>query len=180
MPSLCIRRRAASQGTCAGVCIRVSTYECVRLKLPFQARCVETPQSPMSHTSYRDPTIKREVCKGCGTLLVPGATAQVRVRAKRDTHVVVTCTTCNRLRRFLNRPGHHLHHSVEVVHTITSPAMFAPSDADTVAPAAVASEAGAALSEPKALNQQTQDVDDEAYAQEMRDAHTDREGDDVI
>lgn len=37
---------------------------------------------------------KRFICKGCGTLLVPGANCRVRIRSERGTVVVVTCLRC--------------------------------------------------------------------------------------
>lgn len=55
-----------------------------------------------------DPNIKRTTCKHCHALLVPGITAKVRIRRKRERHLVVTCLGCNTLRRYLCRPGHVL------------------------------------------------------------------------
>ena len=62
----------------------------------------------------------------------------MRVRPTRDTHVVVTCETCKRIRRFPNQPGYQLHQSASVVHTITSPALFAAAEAATAAAASAA------------------------------------------
>ncbi len=39
-------------------------------------------------------TYKRRICKSCNTLLVPGYNARVRIRARRETHTVVTCLCC--------------------------------------------------------------------------------------
>ena|ERR1700722_4823171 len=33
-----------------------------------------------ANPNFRDPTVKRTLCKGCSTVLVPGATAYVRVK----------------------------------------------------------------------------------------------------
>ena len=41
------------------------------------------------------PTIyKRQICKNCNTLMVPGYSCRVRVKPRRETHVVVTCLNC--------------------------------------------------------------------------------------
>ncbi|MCW4018879.1 MAG: ribonuclease P protein component 4 [Candidatus Bathyarchaeota archaeon] len=37
---------------------------------------------------------KRQICKKCNTLLVPGESSRVRVRPQREPHVVVTCLHC--------------------------------------------------------------------------------------
>ncbi|ADG13015.1 ribonuclease P protein component 4 [Methanocaldococcus infernus] len=42
---------------------------------------------------------KRRICKKCGTLLVYGKNARVRVKAKRYPHVVITCLECNHIYR---------------------------------------------------------------------------------
>lgn len=55
-----------------------------------------------------DPSIKRTTCKHCHALLVPGVTATVRVRRKREKHIVVTCVGCKTMRRYLCRAGHVL------------------------------------------------------------------------
>ncbi|CAH3173930.1 unnamed protein product [Porites evermanni] len=55
-----------------------------------------------------DPSIKRTTCKHCNALLVPGVTAKVRVRSKRERHVVITCVACRTVRRYLCRADHVL------------------------------------------------------------------------
>ncbi len=37
---------------------------------------------------------KRQTCKNCNALLVPGSSSRVRVKPKRATHIVVTCLGC--------------------------------------------------------------------------------------
>jgi ribonuclease P protein subunit RPR2 len=37
---------------------------------------------------------KRQVCKKCNVLLVQGDNCRVRVRQKRESHVVITCLSC--------------------------------------------------------------------------------------
>jgi ribonuclease P protein subunit RPR2 len=37
---------------------------------------------------------KRQTCKNCNALLVPGWSSRVRVKSKRATHIVVTCLGC--------------------------------------------------------------------------------------
>ncbi|CAH3164775.1 unnamed protein product [Pocillopora meandrina] len=55
-----------------------------------------------------DPSIKRTICKHCHALLIPGITARVRVRRKRERHIVVTCLECQTIKRYLCRPNHVL------------------------------------------------------------------------
>jgi ribonuclease P protein subunit RPR2 len=41
------------------------------------------------------PTVyKRQICKSCNTLLVQGDNCRVRIRQKREPHVVITCLSC--------------------------------------------------------------------------------------
>ena len=37
---------------------------------------------------------KRQICKNCNTLLVQGENCRVRIRQKREPHVVITCLSC--------------------------------------------------------------------------------------
>lgn len=55
-----------------------------------------------------DPSIKRKICKYCHVVLVPGVTATVRLRRKREKHIVVKCLCCKKMKRYLCRPGHVL------------------------------------------------------------------------
>lgn len=48
-------------------------------------------------------SMKRGACKECGTLRI-GDGARVRVRARRERKVVVTCGRCGKVRRYLARP----------------------------------------------------------------------------
>jgi len=41
------------------------------------------------------PTLyKRQICKNCNTLLVQGDNCRVRIKQKREPHVVITCLSC--------------------------------------------------------------------------------------
>ncbi|KAF6115906.1 ribonuclease P/MRP subunit p21 [Phyllostomus discolor] len=60
-------------------------------------------------SSCRDPSVKRTVCRGCFSLLLPGLTCTQRQRRCRGQRwTVQTCLTCQRSQRFLNDPGHVL------------------------------------------------------------------------
>jgi ribonuclease P protein subunit RPR2 len=37
---------------------------------------------------------KRQICKNCNTLFVHGENCRVRIRQKREPHVVITCLNC--------------------------------------------------------------------------------------
>lgn len=43
---------------------------------------------------------RRETCKACNALLVHGVNCRVRVRQKREPHVVVTCLNCGKQSRY--------------------------------------------------------------------------------
>ncbi|MHA1372497.1 MAG: ribonuclease P protein component 4 [Promethearchaeota archaeon] len=49
---------------------------------------------------------KRQICKKCNALLIPGYNARVRLQGrKKNAHVVVTCLDCgNRVRYLYHRP----------------------------------------------------------------------------
>jgi ribonuclease P protein subunit RPR2 len=40
------------------------------------------------------PTCKQQICKKCNTLLIPGESSRVRIKPRREPHVVVTCLEC--------------------------------------------------------------------------------------
>jgi len=44
---------------------------------------------------------KRETCKNCNTLLVQGYNCRVRVKQKRQPHIVITCLNCGNQTRIL-------------------------------------------------------------------------------
>ncbi|MHA1135376.1 MAG: ribonuclease P protein component 4 [Candidatus Thorarchaeota archaeon] len=44
--------------------------------------------------------ISRRVCKQCGTILIPGNTCKVRIRHNRAKHMVITCTSCGKVKRY--------------------------------------------------------------------------------
>ncbi|XP_072028826.1 ribonuclease P protein subunit p21-like [Amphiura filiformis] len=54
------------------------------------------------------PHMKRTICKRCDLLLIPGVTATVRVRARREQHTVLTCLECKRVKRFTSRDDYKL------------------------------------------------------------------------
>lgn len=49
------------------------------------------------------PKYRRQVCKECNSLLVQGENCRVRIRQRREPHVVVTCLSCGHQTRFLLR-----------------------------------------------------------------------------
>ncbi|XP_007483538.1 ribonuclease P protein subunit p21 isoform X1 [Monodelphis domestica] len=57
----------------------------------------------------QDPSVKRTLCRGCSSLLVPGLTCTQRQRRHLGQRwTVQTCLTCHRSRRYLNDPKHQL------------------------------------------------------------------------
>ncbi|KAJ4483826.1 RNAse P Rpr2/Rpp21/SNM1 subunit domain-containing protein [Lentinula aciculospora] len=73
---------------------------------------IETMKSVGTKTTVQlDPSVKRTLCKGCNTVLVPGSTASMRTK-KSSTHghsMVYTCTSCEYVYRIpaapILRPG---------------------------------------------------------------------------
>ncbi|KAJ3761951.1 RNAse P Rpr2/Rpp21/SNM1 subunit domain-containing protein [Lentinula raphanica] len=58
---------------------------------------IETMRGVGTRTTVQlDPSVKRTLCKGCNTVLVPGSTATVRTKtSSTHTHIMVyTCTSC--------------------------------------------------------------------------------------
>ncbi|KAK1224003.1 hypothetical protein PQX77_013098 [Marasmius sp. AFHP31] len=56
----------------------------------------------MFASTYRDPSVKRTICKGCNVVLVPGSTASVRTKssASHGHMITYTCLECHTSRRF--------------------------------------------------------------------------------
>jgi ribonuclease P protein subunit RPR2 len=42
---------------------------------------------------------KRQVCRHCKSFILPGVNCRVRVRQRREPHVVITCLNCGRQTR---------------------------------------------------------------------------------
>uniref|UniRef100_A0A4W2HVQ0 Ribonuclease P/MRP subunit p21 n=1 Tax=Bos indicus x Bos taurus TaxID=30522 RepID=A0A4W2HVQ0_BOBOX len=64
---------------------------------------------PPPASAPRDPSVKRTLCRGCSSLLIPGLTCTQRQRrCKGQRWTVQTCLTCQRSQRFLNDPRHVL------------------------------------------------------------------------
>ena len=58
-------------------------------------RYIEIARRIAMATRMRLPTVyRRQICKNCHSLLVQGENCRVRVRQRREPHVVVTCLSC--------------------------------------------------------------------------------------
>ncbi|MFW9907463.1 MAG: ribonuclease P [Candidatus Thorarchaeota archaeon] len=44
--------------------------------------------------------VSKNLCKGCGTVYVPGLNCRVRMRGNRGKHLSITCMHCGEIRRF--------------------------------------------------------------------------------
>ncbi|XP_046675635.1 ribonuclease P protein subunit p21-like [Homalodisca vitripennis] len=47
-----------------------------------------------------EPEMKRKLCKGCNSLLIPGDNARVRLKKKPDPRLIWTCARCGTIKRF--------------------------------------------------------------------------------
>uniref|UniRef100_A0A1B6M7U6 Uncharacterized protein n=1 Tax=Graphocephala atropunctata TaxID=36148 RepID=A0A1B6M7U6_9HEMI len=68
-----------------------------------------------------EPEIKRKLCKGCSSLLVPGDNAKVRLKKKPTPRLIWTCLRCATVKRFGVRKDYNiwLEHDEAVVETMT-------------------------------------------------------------
>jgi len=69
-----------------------------------------------------DPSIKRTICKACNAVLIPGLTSSVRIRGKRQKHLVITCIQCKTLKRFVCNSKHKLWSEQGIATCETTPA----------------------------------------------------------
>ncbi|MBT0158521.1 ribonuclease P [Candidatus Bathyarchaeota archaeon A05DMB-2] len=61
----------------------------------LSSRYVETARKIAMSARMRLPVeYRRQICKNCNSLLVQGENCRVRVRQRREPHVVVTCINC--------------------------------------------------------------------------------------
>ena len=61
----------------------------------LSSRYVETARKIAMAAKIRFPTkYRRQICKKCNSLLVVGDNCRVRIKQKREPHVVVTCLNC--------------------------------------------------------------------------------------
>jgi ribonuclease P protein subunit RPR2 len=70
----------------------------------LSSRYIETARKIAMAARIRLPTVyRRQMCKNCNTLLVQGANCRVRIKQKREPHVVITCLNCGYQTRILLR-----------------------------------------------------------------------------
>jgi ribonuclease P protein subunit RPR2 len=68
------------------------------------SRYIEVARKIAMAAKIRLPTkYKRRICRSCNVLLVPGDNCRVRIKQKREPHLVVTCLACGRQMRVLLR-----------------------------------------------------------------------------
>ena len=69
-----------------------STY---RANPQLAQRYVETARKIAMSARMRLPAaFKRQICKNCNAFLVPGESSRVRIKPRREPHVVITCLKC--------------------------------------------------------------------------------------
>ena len=67
-------------------------------------RYVETARKIAMSARIRLPTeYRRRICKNCNSLLLVGDNCRVRIRQRREPHVVITCLSCGYQTRILLR-----------------------------------------------------------------------------
>jgi ribonuclease P protein subunit RPR2 len=68
------------------------------------SRYVEVARKIAMAAKIRLPTqYKRRICRNCNALLVPGDNCRVRVKQRREPHLVITCLACGHQTRALLR-----------------------------------------------------------------------------
>jgi len=79
--------------------------ETVRKANPeLSSRYIETARKIAMAARLRLPFgYKRQICKKCNSLLVAGDNCRVRIRQRREPHLVVTCLTCGSKTRIMLR-----------------------------------------------------------------------------
>jgi ribonuclease P protein subunit RPR2 len=70
----------------------------------LSSRYIETARKIAMAAKIRLPAMyRRQICKNCHVLLVQGENCRVRIRQKREPHIVVTCLSCGYKTRILLR-----------------------------------------------------------------------------
>jgi len=68
----------------------------------LSSRYVETARRIAMSAKVRLPTkYRRQICKECNSLLVVGDNCRVRIKQRREPHLVVTCLNCGSHTRML-------------------------------------------------------------------------------
>jgi len=68
------------------------------------SRYIVTARKIAMAAKVRLPTkFKRQICKNCNMLLVPGDNCRVRIKQEREPHVVISCLNCGWKTRILLR-----------------------------------------------------------------------------
>ncbi|MHA1605404.1 MAG: ribonuclease P protein component 4 [Candidatus Freyarchaeota archaeon] len=77
----------------------------VFLKYPERAqRYADLSRRISMRNKVRIPRVwKRRICRNCKTFLWPGVNCRVRLRQRRQSHIVVTCFNC----------GHHMRYNIQ-------------------------------------------------------------------
>jgi ribonuclease P protein subunit RPR2 len=55
-----------------------------------------------------DPSVKRNICKGCYSLLCPGKTSTVHMKKHNRGQIQQTCMNCHTMKRFNLKPGYNI------------------------------------------------------------------------
>lgn len=88
--------------------LRLAYNEELRGDQELSKRYVEVALKLLQSVRVRMPTWwKRRICRNCYTILIPGRTCRVRIRAqsRRASHVTVTCLKCGWKRRYYIKGG---------------------------------------------------------------------------
>lgn len=65
-------------------------------------RYVDTARKIAMAAKIRLPTEhRRQICRHCKSFILPGANSRVRIKQKREPHVVITCLKCGKQTRIM-------------------------------------------------------------------------------
>jgi ribonuclease P protein subunit RPR2 len=68
----------------------------------LSSRYIETARKIAMATRISVPSVyRRQFCKNCNSLLVQGDNCRVRLRQRREPHIVISCLNCGHKKRIL-------------------------------------------------------------------------------
>jgi ribonuclease P protein subunit RPR2 len=81
-----------------------SSFQLDKNEFMFAKNYIKIAKNMSSKTKIKIPKIyKRFICRRCSIPLIPGRTLRVRIKVRRQKHMVYTCLECGLTRRYIIR-----------------------------------------------------------------------------